>query len=117
MTFYSSLITLISVCLFMRQVAVGADELDLDFAALAGLFLGNRPVIDDVFLSQILRDLRESFEEFELLRRQEDLPAGLFAQTAQLFIIGVFDQTGTRAFEVLGADAEDGDIVTLRHLY
>ena len=58
----SGLRTSIRVRLFVRQVAVSADELDFDFAALASLLLDERPLINDILLSQILRDLAEGFE-------------------------------------------------------
>ena len=63
-----------------------------------------------------MRDLGEGFEEIDLLRRQKELPAGGFAQAAQLFVVASLDQPRPDAFEVFCANAEDGHVVTLRHL-
>src|SRR5436853_4119572 len=98
---YSSLITLVRVRLFVRQVALGVDQLDSDIAALAGLLLNERPVIDDILLPQIFGNLREGFEQLDLLRGQEYLSAGLFAQAAQILVVGVFGQARSCAFKVL----------------
>src|SRR6266404_8457683 len=106
----------IDISLLVIQSGLGANQFYLDLALLGCLSLIGRRVKENVFLSQVQRDLRERAEQLHLLRRQEHLTSGFLAQSAEFLVVGVFNHARVHASEVLCAYAEDGHVVALGHL-
>src|SRR5437762_9624759 len=106
----------VHIPLLVVQTSVGANQFHFDFALLAGLDLISGSIKENVLLSEVLRDLGERAKQFGLCGGKDDLSSSLLAQLAQLLIVGVFNHTGGGAFEVLCADAEDGNVIALSHL-
>src|SRR5262249_31567673 len=117
-TFRPGFMVLASVdrSLFVVKVAAGANQFHLEVPFLATLFLVLRGIECYVFRRKVFGPLFEVGEQVSLMRGQENLPAGFFAESAHLFVVGRFNHAAGHAGEILGADAKDGDIISLGHV-
>src|SRR6185295_4519204 len=113
---FHSLITSVCVSAFVMQLPIRGNQFDLNLPLLSVLSLIGWRVEENVFESEVVPHLRERLVQLYFLRWKKQLPAGVFAQPPQFLVIRVLDLPGGDALKILGAYAEDGDVVLLGHL-
>src|SRR5262249_39683783 len=106
----------VNISLFVVKLAAGTNQFHLDNPLLAALFLVLRSIECYLFRPKVFGHLFEVAEQVGLMRGQENLPAGFFAEPAHLFVVGRFNHAAGHAGEILSADAKDCDIVSLGHV-